>query len=296
MSVDDFDDIPLAEPAKRPLGDGLDALARAAADLRSAEGSPSRHLASRPKPPPKPEPTVPREPQPRRAVPGEAFASALLYPFTLEGLGAAIPMALWSAIAGGFWGLLMSYGVQAGLLGVRALLPPCAILSVIAYGYGAACCLLALGGSSNRAPVDDWPSMADWKDWAGVMLMSFAVVSQLALAAFLLTCWMPWGNWPTIGLTLLLLPVALLAAGEAETLTPWSPPVFSALVRRPGAWLLFHLQWLVLLGVLGLVTWLGVVYGPGWWFLAVSGPLLSVGALMASRRLGRVAADTIEVE
>ncbi len=212
------------------------------------------------------------------------------FPWRLTTLNCWIPMTLFMVLAGGMQAFLFTYGMQAGVIGVRAAAPPAFVATVAAFAYMAACAMKVIEDTSQGlVAIDDWPRILEWKEWSWGLVFLLVMMAEAGLVALPFTFWSAPLYWlPTILLALLVLPVVLLASLEADMWFPYSPDTFRTFQTRPLLWTIFYAEYLGLLivttvamGVVALVL--------HWWSFLIIAPILASFCLIAARLLGRLA-------
>jgi hypothetical protein len=212
------------------------------------------------------------------------------FPWHIQTIGAWIPMSLLLLVAGGMQACLFTFGVQAGLLGVRTIGVSAFIATVIALGYAAACCTTVIEETADgNVAIQEWPGALQWKDWAWNLVFMLVMLLESALIAFIPTFWIGLWTWiPTILLTLAVFPIVYLASSEEGAWAPTSVVIYRSLATRPLLWLAFYVEYFVVMFAWDIVTFVAILIMQ-WWALLVACPLLAAVMLIEARLLGRVA-------
>lgn len=212
------------------------------------------------------------------------------FPWRLTTLGSWIPMSVMLTIAGGMLAFLFTYGVQAGLAGVRTVGVAAGVATVMALCYATACCVTVIQETANgTVSIEEWPAVLNWKEWAWGSVFAWTMLLESAALALLLTFWLGRWTWvPTIVLSVAIFPIVYLASSEAGMWVPCTARVLGGLTRRPLLWGLFLSEYIgVLVGSSVLCG--AAIYVMHWWALLVCCPLIAAAMLIEARLIGRIA-------
>lgn len=90
------------------------------------------------------------------------------FPWRLSTLASLLPMSVMLTIAAGMQVFFFTYGVQAGLVGVRTIGVAAFLATVMALCYATACCVTVIQETANgTVSIEEWPAVLNWKEWGG---------------------------------------------------------------------------------------------------------------------------------
>ena len=212
------------------------------------------------------------------------------FPWRLSTLASLLPMSLMLTIAAGMQVFFFTYGVQAGLMGVRTIGVAAFVATVMAFCYATACCVTVIQETANgTVSIEEWPAVLNWKEWAWGSVFAWAMLLESAALALLPTFWLGKWTWiPTIVLAAAIFPVVYLASSEAGMWVPCSARVLGSLARRPLLWGLFSSEFVGVLAGSSVLCG-GALFVLHWWALLFCCPLLAAVMLLEARLIGRIA-------
>lgn len=212
-----------------------------------------------------------------------------------------VNLARWAAMAFGLSVTGMMFWMAAEMLGLlgRSLSPDAimglflAVLTIAmglaTFSFSAACFLAALQDTADGHLDPQESSVPDWDQWLFTLLSLVSLWAASAAIGFPFTLIEEIGPAACFVSSVLVFPVLLLSALEADSyLLPYSRPVLATLVRCARGWLMFYLITTALLAGWIVALDAGLRESP---YLAMflSGPVAAALILIYARLLGRLA-------